>query len=175
MARTKTQATRKRSRSQRQSEAAPSTPRAPKSLRTRSTANTQQEEKAPLPSRDSISPGNSEVPEDMEVRMITQKLSHEVNRWTAEALVAIQEERIFLVHLFEDGMLCAIHGKRVTLSDEKGFGAGSSAWSKGTTLVRVSQYKSISDCNHLDMQLHRWSLTAITFVLYRCKGRSNRK
>lgn len=50
------------------------------------------------------------------VRMITQEFSREVNRWTAEALVAIQEAaEDFLVHLFEDGMLCAIHAKRVTL------------------------------------------------------------
>ncbi|KAJ8900551.1 hypothetical protein K2173_025328 [Erythroxylum novogranatense] len=50
------------------------------------------------------------------VRTITQEFSIEVNRWTAEALVAIQEAaEDFLVHLFEDGMLCAIHAKRVTL------------------------------------------------------------
>ena len=28
-----------------------------------------------------------------------------------------RQQRIFLVHLFEDGMLCAIHAKRVTLSE----------------------------------------------------------
>ncbi|CAN1169119.1 Histone H3-like centromeric protein CENH3 [Linum perenne] len=50
------------------------------------------------------------------VRMITQEFSNEVNRWQAEALVALQEAaEDFLVHLFEDGMLCAIHAKRVTL------------------------------------------------------------
>ncbi|KAG5251711.1 histone H3 centromeric protein [Salix suchowensis] len=50
------------------------------------------------------------------VRMITQEFSQEINRWTAEALVAIQEAaEDFIVHLFEDGMLCAIHAKRVTL------------------------------------------------------------
>ncbi|XP_034926248.1 histone H3-like centromeric protein CENH3 isoform X1 [Populus alba] len=43
------------------------------------------------------------------VRMITQEFSQEVNRWTGEAA------EDFLVHLFEDGMLCAIHAKRVTL------------------------------------------------------------
>ncbi|WMV54504.1 hypothetical protein MTR67_047889 [Solanum verrucosum] len=48
----------------------------------------------------------------------------EVTRWQAEALIAIQESDIvilqvaedFLVCLFEDAMLCAIHAKRVTLS-----------------------------------------------------------
>ncbi|KAJ6334635.1 hypothetical protein OIU78_011496 [Salix suchowensis] len=50
--------------------------------------------------------------------MITQEFSQEINRWTAEALVAIQEAaEDFIVHLFEDGMLCAIHAKRVTLSE----------------------------------------------------------
>ncbi|XP_050232156.1 histone H3-like centromeric protein CENH3 isoform X2 [Mercurialis annua] len=50
------------------------------------------------------------------VRDITGVLSAEVNRWTAEALMAIQEaSEGFLIQLFEDGMLCAIHAKRVTL------------------------------------------------------------
>lgn len=50
------------------------------------------------------------------VKQITFQFSHDVNRWTAEALVALQEAaEDFLVHLFEDGMLCAIHAKRVTL------------------------------------------------------------
>ncbi|KAJ9171495.1 hypothetical protein P3X46_014856 [Hevea brasiliensis] len=50
------------------------------------------------------------------VKSITGEYSQEVNRWTAEALVALQEAaEDFLVHLFEDGMLCAIHAKRVTL------------------------------------------------------------
>uniref|UniRef100_A0A0V0HBQ2 Putative ovule protein n=1 Tax=Solanum chacoense TaxID=4108 RepID=A0A0V0HBQ2_SOLCH len=40
----------------------------------------------------------------------------EVTRWQAEALIAIQEAaEDFLVCLFEDAMLCAIHAKRVTL------------------------------------------------------------
>ncbi|CAM8915419.1 unnamed protein product [Rhodiola kirilowii] len=50
------------------------------------------------------------------VREITYQYSPEVSRWTAEALVALQEaSEDFLVHLFEDGMLCAIHARRVTL------------------------------------------------------------
>ncbi|KAH9614901.1 hypothetical protein KSS87_011902, partial [Heliosperma pusillum] len=50
------------------------------------------------------------------VKEITYHLSAEVTRWQAEALAAIQEAaEDFLVRLFEDGMLCAIHAKRVTL------------------------------------------------------------
>nr|BAS30517.1 histone H3-like-3 [Polyblepharides amylifera] len=37
-------------------------------------------------------------------------------RWTAEALLALQEaSEDFLVHLFEDCNLCAIHARRVTI------------------------------------------------------------
>lgn len=37
-------------------------------------------------------------------------------RWQAQALMALQEAaESFLVHLFEDSNLCAIHAKRVTL------------------------------------------------------------
>lgn len=37
-------------------------------------------------------------------------------RWQAEALAALQEAaEEYLVHLFEDSNLCAIHGKRVTI------------------------------------------------------------
>lgn len=36
--------------------------------------------------------------------------------WTADALMALQEAvEAYLVHLFEDSMLCAIHAKRVTV------------------------------------------------------------
>ncbi|XXG41162.1 hypothetical protein AAC387_Pa01g1688 [Persea americana] len=50
------------------------------------------------------------------VREITNFYSKEVGRWTAEALMALQEAaEDNLVHLFEDGNLCAIHAKRVTL------------------------------------------------------------
>ncbi len=37
-------------------------------------------------------------------------------RWQAEALLALQEAcEAYLVHLFEDSNLCAIHAKRVTI------------------------------------------------------------
>ncbi|KAK9279790.1 hypothetical protein L1049_013472 [Liquidambar formosana] len=50
------------------------------------------------------------------VREISHIYSPEITRWTAEALVALQEaSEDFLVHLFEDANLCAIHAKRVTL------------------------------------------------------------
>ncbi|KAK7292789.1 hypothetical protein RJT34_15642 [Clitoria ternatea] len=50
------------------------------------------------------------------VRQITHQLSLVVSRWTPEAMMALQEAaEDYLIHLFEDGMLCAIHAKRVTL------------------------------------------------------------
>nr|QPH37589.1 centromere-specific histone H3 [Diplotaxis gomez-campoi] len=52
-----------------------------------------------------------------EVRSITHACagSH-VTRWTGEALVALQEAaEDYLVGLFSDSMLCAIHARRVTL------------------------------------------------------------
>ncbi|XP_059651267.1 histone H3-like centromeric protein CENH3 [Cornus florida] len=50
------------------------------------------------------------------VKEISYFFSPQVTQWTAEALVALQEAaEDFLVHLFEDAMLCAIHAKRVTL------------------------------------------------------------
>ncbi|TKY64052.1 histone H3 centromeric protein HTR12 [Spatholobus suberectus] len=50
------------------------------------------------------------------VKQITHSHSTQVSRWTPEAVVALQEAaEEYLVHLFEDGMLCAIHAKRVTL------------------------------------------------------------
>ncbi|XP_050385830.1 histone H3-like centromeric protein cnp1 [Argentina anserina] len=50
------------------------------------------------------------------VREITGTLSDDVTRWTAEAMQCIHEAaEDYLVHLFEDSMLCAIHAKRVTL------------------------------------------------------------
>ena len=37
-------------------------------------------------------------------------------RWQAEALLALQEAcEFYMVHLFEDSNLCAIHAKRVTI------------------------------------------------------------
>ncbi|KAE9446131.1 hypothetical protein C3L33_21985, partial [Rhododendron williamsianum] len=51
------------------------------------------------------------------VKEISNFMNPEITRWTAEALVALQEAaEDYLVHLFEDAMLCAIHAKRVTLS-----------------------------------------------------------
>ncbi|KAG6548870.1 hypothetical protein Mapa_009632 [Marchantia paleacea] len=50
------------------------------------------------------------------VREIGQSVSRRVSRWTAEALVALQEAvEDHMVHLFEDTNLCAIHAKRVTI------------------------------------------------------------
>ncbi|KAK2406869.1 centromeric histone H3 [Trifolium repens] len=50
------------------------------------------------------------------VRQITQQLSTQVSRWTAEALQALQEAaEDYLVRMFESGMLCALHARRVTL------------------------------------------------------------
>ena len=52
------------------------------------------------------------------VREITLGLTprHEPFRWTAEALLGLQEaSEDVLVHLFEDCNLCAIHAKRVTI------------------------------------------------------------
>ena len=37
-------------------------------------------------------------------------------RWQADALLALQEAcEFYMVHLFEDSNLCAIHAKRVTI------------------------------------------------------------
>ncbi|CAI9101147.1 OLC1v1038406C1 [Oldenlandia corymbosa var. corymbosa] len=50
------------------------------------------------------------------VREISSEFSSEVSRWQAEALTALQEAaEDYLIRLFEDSMLCAIHAKRVTL------------------------------------------------------------
>ncbi|KAF5832580.1 histone H3 variant [Dunaliella salina] len=50
------------------------------------------------------------------VREISNQVAPEPFRWTAEALLAIQEAtEDFMVHLFEDCNLCAIHAKRVTI------------------------------------------------------------
>ncbi|KAJ1429511.1 Histone-fold [Sesbania bispinosa] len=52
------------------------------------------------------------------VKEITNRLSAQVSRWTPEAVVALQEAaEDYLVKLFEDGMLCAIHARRVTLKN----------------------------------------------------------
>eukprot|EP00878_Enallax_costatus_P004753 GHUV01005003.1.p2 GENE.GHUV01005003.1~~GHUV01005003.1.p2 ORF type:complete len:155 (+),score=38.40 GHUV01005003.1:295-759(+) len=50
------------------------------------------------------------------VREIGNQVAPEPFRWTAEALLALQEAtEDFMVHLFEDCNLCAIHAKRVTI------------------------------------------------------------
>ncbi|XP_045827817.1 histone H3-like centromeric protein HTR12 [Trifolium pratense] len=50
------------------------------------------------------------------VRQITNQFSTQVTRWTAEALQALQEAaEDYLVRMFECGMLCALHARRVTL------------------------------------------------------------
>ncbi|KAK6918259.1 Histone H2A/H2B/H3 [Dillenia turbinata] len=54
------------------------------------------------------------------VKEISNFYAPDVSRWTAEALVALQEAaEDFLVGLFEDAMLCTLHAKRVTLSKLK--------------------------------------------------------
>ena len=50
------------------------------------------------------------------VREVTGQLFHEKYRFQATALLALQEaSESYLVGLFEDANLCAIHAKRVTL------------------------------------------------------------
>merc|ERR1712159_826442 len=50
------------------------------------------------------------------VREIGNMVAPEPFRWTAEALLALQEAtESFMVGLFEDCNLCAIHAKRVTI------------------------------------------------------------
>ena len=54
------------------------------------------------------------------VREIANMLTSDPMRWTAEALLALQDAtEDFMVHLFEDCNLCAIHAKRVTISAQK--------------------------------------------------------
>mmetsp|Transcript_14321 Transcript_14321/g.30687 ORF Transcript_14321/g.30687 Transcript_14321/m.30687 type:complete len:141 (-) Transcript_14321:392-814(-) len=49
-------------------------------------------------------------------REISNRVAGDPFRWTAEALLALQEAtEDFLVKLFEDTNLCAIHAKRVTI------------------------------------------------------------
>ncbi|KVI08480.1 Histone core, partial [Cynara cardunculus var. scolymus] len=50
------------------------------------------------------------------VKEISNYIAPEVTRWQAEALQALQEAaEDYLIQLFEDSMLCAIHARRVTL------------------------------------------------------------
>merc|ERR1711879_957834 len=50
------------------------------------------------------------------VREISNDFTQGTFRWTAEGMLALQEAaEDFMVHLFEDCNLCAIHAKRVTI------------------------------------------------------------
>ena len=50
-----------------------------------------------------------------EIAMKSLPQSHTI-RWQSHAIMALQEAtEAFLVHLFEDTNLCAIHAKRVTI------------------------------------------------------------
>ena len=56
-----------------------------------------------------------------QVREIAQGVSGEdgPNRWQSQALFALQEAtEAFLVNLFHDANLCAIHAKRVTIQQK---------------------------------------------------------
>jgi histone H3 len=56
------------------------------------------------------------TPSPTQAREITNGVAPEPFRWTAEALLALQEAtEDFIVHLFEDTNLCAIHARRVTI------------------------------------------------------------
>jgi len=57
------------------------------------------------------------IPE-IQVREVALSMSTtgEILRWQSQAIMALQEAaEAFLVHLFEDTNLCAIHAKRVTI------------------------------------------------------------
>ncbi len=52
------------------------------------------------------------------VREISNQVAPEPFRWRADALLALQEDvEDFLVHMFEDCNLCAIHAKRSTVRE----------------------------------------------------------
>lgn len=56
-----------------------------------------------------------------QVREIAQSVSGDdgPNRWQSQALFALQEAtEAFLVNLFHDANLCAIHAKRVTIQQK---------------------------------------------------------
>lgn len=54
----------------------------------------------------------------LQAREITNNVAPEPFRWTVEGLLALQEAtEDFIVHLLEDCNLCAIHAKRVTISE----------------------------------------------------------
>jgi histone H3/H4 len=50
------------------------------------------------------------------VKEITDEVNPHSFRWTVDAMEALQQaSEAFLVQLLEDGNLCAIHARRVTL------------------------------------------------------------
>ncbi|WVO16359.1 histone H3 [Cryptococcus depauperatus] len=61
----------------------------------------------------------AKLPFSRVVREVAMKLASEETgdfRWQSSAILALQEAaEAFLVHLFEDANLCAIHAKRVTI------------------------------------------------------------
>lgn len=51
-----------------------------------------------------------------EIAMNMAPATSDVTRWQSQAIQALQEaSEAYLVHLFEDTNLCAIHAKRVTI------------------------------------------------------------
>jgi len=55
-------------------------------------------------------------PQVREVSQYVTPRTSEVTRWQSQAIQALQEAaEAFLVHLFEDTNLCALHAKRVTI------------------------------------------------------------
>ncbi|KAK3717288.1 centromeric DNA-binding histone H3-like protein cse4 [Vermiconidia calcicola] len=51
-----------------------------------------------------------------EVGLDVAPISADITRWQSQAIQALQEAaEAFLIHLFEDTNLCAIHAKRVTI------------------------------------------------------------
>ena len=74
----------------------------------------------PSPQPPPVSPASYLPPAARQVREITQTYNSTPadgeKRWQAEALLALQEAcEFYMVHLFEDSNLCAIHAKRVTI------------------------------------------------------------
>ncbi|GAB4844580.1 Histone H3 [Ancistrocladus abbreviatus] len=136
MARTKHPAQKKQrtSRGARQSGAAsPSTPRITPSGRTRDTPESSSAQEERQRNKRRLRPGTKALREIRQfqktwkllipfapfvrtVKEISNLLAPGIVRWQAEALMALQEAaEDFIVHLFEDANLCAIHAKRVTI------------------------------------------------------------
>lgn len=59
---------------------------------------------------------STNTPQVREVAYNVAPASLEGHRWQSQAIQALQEAaEAFLVHLFEDTNLCALHAKRVTI------------------------------------------------------------